>query len=240
MPVRGRSSTVLRQGMAELPFRPPDWKSRDNYPDPQNTSSSQWAWEFLRRNPEYQLLWEKLIKPIYKSPRSANRLRPPILEFERQFHITDTFVQLPPSPAAKQAPTLYFDAPFILCRGASNAGPIRFDWSIGLNEMIVLFDMTRPIKPQLERVKMALVTASKDQENRNSEFHRHTRSYRKYLRLLDAEIAGATWSQIAKELYPHLSDAYPNRPGRRQGRSDFKIAKRLRDEDFWRIARSGQ
>ncbi len=32
----------------------PDWEDKKQYPDPGTTSSRQWAWEFLRRNPEYQ------------------------------------------------------------------------------------------------------------------------------------------------------------------------------------------
>ena len=32
----------------------PDWTKPEQYPDPKNASLEQWAWEFLRRNPEYQ------------------------------------------------------------------------------------------------------------------------------------------------------------------------------------------
>lgn len=32
----------------------PDWKDSDSYPQPDNTSLNAWAWEFLRRNPDYQ------------------------------------------------------------------------------------------------------------------------------------------------------------------------------------------
>src|SRR5690242_9535859 len=44
---------------------PPDWTQQNEYPNPNNTTPLQWAWEFLRRNPEYQRLWEKLIEPHY-------------------------------------------------------------------------------------------------------------------------------------------------------------------------------
>lgn len=40
----------------------PDWKDETAYPDPETTSLQQWAWEFLRRNPEYQkdfLAWKE-------------------------------------------------------------------------------------------------------------------------------------------------------------------------------------
>jgi hypothetical protein len=38
-------------------FIAPDWRDGSQYPDPQNTSPSQWAWEFLRRNADYQADW---------------------------------------------------------------------------------------------------------------------------------------------------------------------------------------
>lgn len=37
----------------------PDWKNEAEYPDDKKTSGEQFAWEFLRRNPEYQKDYEK-------------------------------------------------------------------------------------------------------------------------------------------------------------------------------------
>ena len=43
------------------PTRPPewlpDWKDPSAYPDPKKTTDLQWAWEFLRRNKQYQADW---------------------------------------------------------------------------------------------------------------------------------------------------------------------------------------
>jgi hypothetical protein len=35
----------------------PDWSKEDAYPKPEELSHRAWGWEFLRRNPEYQLDW---------------------------------------------------------------------------------------------------------------------------------------------------------------------------------------
>lgn len=35
------------------------WRSPDNYPDPARTGLDQWAWEFLRRNPDYRDDWRR-------------------------------------------------------------------------------------------------------------------------------------------------------------------------------------
>lgn len=40
---------------------PPDWKDPSAYPDPETLTLQQWAWEFLRRNPDYQADYEKVI-----------------------------------------------------------------------------------------------------------------------------------------------------------------------------------
>lgn len=43
----------------------PDWRNPADYPAPEGTSPRRWAWEFLRRNPDYRADWEAF----------ANRLR---------------------------------------------------------------------------------------------------------------------------------------------------------------------
>ena len=66
----------------------PDWKDKIKYPDPKKATGRVWAWEFLRRNPQYQQLWEEstaLPKPvnfIYTYSSS---------EFEKRLEITERF-----------------------------------------------------------------------------------------------------------------------------------------------------
>lgn len=47
----------------------PDWRDAKLYPKPKEISLKQWAWEFLRRNPEYQKQWEETIAPWVKSDK---------------------------------------------------------------------------------------------------------------------------------------------------------------------------
>jgi hypothetical protein len=51
---------------------PPDWREESAYPDPKKTSSDRWAWEFLRRNSDYQKDYKTLIEAS-KSKASLNR-----------------------------------------------------------------------------------------------------------------------------------------------------------------------
>ncbi len=46
------------------PFVPPNWKEINNYPDPLNTTNEEYAWEFLRRNPEYQSDWNTYLTRV--------------------------------------------------------------------------------------------------------------------------------------------------------------------------------
>ncbi len=56
--------TISKTQLA-IPDWLPDWTKPHQYPDPKTTSLRQWAWEFLRRNPEYQRLWDELIAPHF-------------------------------------------------------------------------------------------------------------------------------------------------------------------------------
>jgi len=38
----------------------PDWRDASQYPPVEGTSGTRWAWEFLRRNPEYQKAYSEL------------------------------------------------------------------------------------------------------------------------------------------------------------------------------------
>ena len=96
----------------------PDWQNKAQYPNPAQAFPVDWAWEFLRRNPDYQRLWSQLIKPSYKrahvkfswrhvAPPAqlvSNRIRPflhstagnyPLAIFRAQFGI----VTVPPNPS---------------------------------------------------------------------------------------------------------------------------------------------
>ena len=48
-----------------------DWRFKKNYPDPKNTSRFKWAWEFLRRNPEYQDDYKRYLKTKSNQTKKA-------------------------------------------------------------------------------------------------------------------------------------------------------------------------
>jgi hypothetical protein len=68
------SSTKQSSGAAssEVPDWLPNWREPSEYPDAKKTTGRQWAWEFLRRNPEYQRLWEQVAAPYYSKERGLS------------------------------------------------------------------------------------------------------------------------------------------------------------------------
>jgi hypothetical protein len=221
----------------------PDWRESRYYPAPGSTSSRHWAWEFLRRNPEYQQLWEKPIKPEYdaaemdvrlqstKPTAPGHRFRPrltcsPLVQFEKQFHLSSY-----PPPPSMSRPNPLFTGQFVRYITLSKPGEVR-GW-LDENEIVMWFNPSWPLRPQLAKAEKLLKDHSARIANRN--FKIWPKNYGKYLRLIDARAVEVSYSQIASRLYSHLS----NTSGTNQAKNDFKVAKRLRDHNFWRIAVQG-
>jgi hypothetical protein len=214
----------------------PDWKDPNNYPDPKNTTSLQWSWQFLRRNVAYQRQWTKVIKPtVNQGKTKREKYSGPILAFKEKFHIMALDLDPPPSPSENDANDLRFDAAFILYRGPSGGGPIHLNLPIEQNEMLVVFNLRRPIAPQLARVERALIEAEKA-ESQTAKFRRRVNHYQTYLRLLDAKTSDAVEQTIVQTLYPKLASTYPDRNALQRLRDHMRAAERLRDHDFWLIA----
>lgn len=59
----------------------PDWRKPEEYPDPDLAPPDRWAWEFLRRNPEYQADFQRLGEDggYYCIPMGANPIPYPEL-----------------------------------------------------------------------------------------------------------------------------------------------------------------
>ena len=239
----------------------PDWRNESMYPDPEKTTRLQWAWEFLRRNPEYQQLWSARIAPKYDpvhvdisleriGPNATTqpmttRVRTPLNEhggfhdlrpFRDRFRIT-TVRQNPSESEAK----VRFDAQFIryadgpMPRGPRNGIPTTLHEC----EALVWFDLQLPLDAQLQNAKELLSRLLKQKQRtlKNIPFSFRCRSekYPRYLRLLDAKTAASADSEVAKVIYPRLSDEYPDYFGRHRVREDRAAAERLRDSP-WCIA----
>ena len=216
------------------PTRPPewlpDWRDPSAYPDPKATPGDQWAWEFLRRNPKYQheyrtaeqsndaATWESMIESwgfgggcLPVNPSSNNW---EMMAYIDQGHGGTT------KKISMGAPTL--ESAFV--RELDPAGE-----ALKRNEVGIVFDLSFPIAPQIERIKTHLLRAQRGP--RGSKF-RDMRArvdlYQTYLRLLDAEATGVTIARIAKLLYDHKSADL----ARRTVETQLVAAKKIRDADY--------
>lgn len=232
----------------------PNWRNPKEYPDPAKTARLDWAWQFLRRNPDYQNLWSQLIAPNYdrkhvvhiiKQQRGSARLysdraRPRLIEtsgdydlppFVSQFGITS----IPPDPSEKKA-ELQFAAQFIRYRpgGMRKVSPDLQD-----HEVLVWFNLQWPIEAQLNSARQVLEQQIKAKNLAGAPFRFRYRpeKYANYLRVLDAKATNMSDEAIASVIYPNLPDSHPEHAGSHRVRDDLAAAKRLRDNPWLIVAR---
>ncbi|HEX9323011.1 MAG TPA: hypothetical protein VF913_12940 [Xanthobacteraceae bacterium] len=242
----------------------PDWEDATQYPDPKTTSSRQWTWEFLRRNLEYQRLWNELIAPYYdeikgyqsvaagkaaekraeadpiiqrlRAEKKAYRITPPHVEFEERFGIR--FYPPPPWQEFKQAgrkPTFINEwlkfAAKLPRRLMPEGEPYEIQVTLYDREVLIWFNLNYRLEDQIERAR-GLLEGRKKYLRGLGELKEHRsrdpRLYQTYLRLLDAEVSGASLTEMGKVLFALANGANP----KARAFDSLKSAKRIRDYGY--------
>ncbi|MFZ5659568.1 MAG: DNA -binding domain-containing protein [Pseudomonadota bacterium] len=135
------------------------------------------------------------------------------------------------------------DNPFALGPGFEEYRPPIVDYSDeGLvptesGEIAVLFNLAWPIEDQLEAAKEALLERRKTWEQlagfkRRRQARERSSSYKTYLRLLDAELTGASVSDMADVLFPHIRNIYPDFSANDRVKKSLQAARRMRDSGY--------
>jgi hypothetical protein len=226
----------------DIPAWLPNWLERTDYPSP--ISRLEWAWQFLRRNLEYQRAWKRHIEPHY----DPSEISEPIDRQRRlrrvgrvQLKETSLFLEQfriatypPPAPSESTA-KLRFVAIRYAQKPKNRLSAYAPHITLENDEVLVVFDLAQSIEQQLGDTKELLASLPRPRP-----FRAALKQYQRYLRVLDAKAVGASNDDIARRLYPHLANDYPDKDGNRQVRKDLKTAKRLRDHDYWRIAIGGE
>src|SRR5713101_9944015 len=145
----------LKSGSPTKPDWLPDWKDKSKYPDPTNTSGRVWAWEFLRRNPEYQQLWDKRAAlppgPVYEG-HSAQAISEISERFERNFGV---WTPAPPEMTVED-PKFEWRPRFINEKPKHWVLPVNFSEEIPeiilehAAEVVVKFDLRAQIRSQCQ------------------------------------------------------------------------------------------
>jgi hypothetical protein len=207
----------------------PDWRDRNQYT--RDRSLQQWAWEFLRRNPEYRLLWREHIEPFYDpifryQDEDVGSVEPahgvPVdqqTKLVRRFGL-DSF---PPSPSDDRPP-LFAQS------GLRYAGEREARILLCPEQIAVVLDLKRPVEPQVAAIR-TLIVSEKKRIGRKE--HRNQKSkFTLYLRVLDGLDAGATHTEIGAALFRKQSQDQILAAVR-----DYRdAATKLRDTDYLLVA----
>jgi hypothetical protein len=216
---------------------PTDWWDTEHYPGPQ-THISQWAWEFLRRNPEYRRLWDEKVLPFYNATTGEFDLDT-AWAFERAAvtraggtAIVSPIEQLREQFGTCGDPRQNRRIPGFNLPGAvySASGWAQANWK-GADKISMGFDLEFPLNEQISRAKFILGRLQKRAEHRRETRLRDPQLYRSYLRILDAKDAGVSIAAIALRLFP-ICD--PN--ARQTVLNHCRAARRLRDGGYWFLA----
>ncbi len=220
----------------------PDWRDESEYPNIKKATSKEWAWEFLRRNPEYQKQWDKEIAPYFDSvtcslSSSANKNL--VDDIKKKFGISKN---TPPDYRQSNSEISFISnvLTFVLHSFYPlESEPTKHSIDSKLGEIVTKINLRYPVKPQVDviasfaRSHQKLLLDHYIIENPNK--RKTLTKYNEYLRILDAKSRGIKDFDIAKVLYPKFVDDNPDVMTKRVNDS-FQRAKELRDCEYLFIA----
>lgn len=220
----------------------PDWTKTDDYPDPSTTSMEEIAEQFMRRN----LAFKQAVAQIEKFFRPGPPAEVPELGLVNgipalEYHYFGGLNQAVAWLIQEFAPKRWNDRIRPTATQSQEPPDTEHSFAPTLSQadIVVRFNPGCPIGPQLDAAK-ALLESEQLALRRRGEIapteHRKLVSgadkYRLYLRLLDAEVAGASRARMAEVLFAHMPNKHPEYHGNRAVRDSLKAAKKLRDGEY--------
>lgn len=196
-----------------------DWRNPADYRFPRNFPAHRWAWEFLRRNPDYRDEWHAVLSRFRSKSGEFHEPQDWIERLRRGEYLVptagmltddpeDPVFSLPVNEARKwglrELVNPFTDDPGEL--GFFDHGILRvMDEGASMKSRgpaypIVVFDLHHPLKPQLQAIVPRLTHLQKSLGIRHKQAKHHRKLWPRYLRLLDADLDGRTRRQIADVL----------------------------------------
>jgi len=222
----------------------PDWTAANAYPRANALRLLQWSWEFLRRSPRYQTLYDELIRPFvdkndggFDSDAARNaranmepRDRNALAIFRREFGVRI----LPPPPESSVEDYIPEVGWVRVLEGQVNL-------SLKVTEIGVVFDLSLPLAPQIEEAARWVEEVADDLRTSGklpgvAESRNRRNLWPEYLRLLDAAASGATTKDMAAVIYPRLD----NDSALQTARNRLKAAQEMRDGGYRHINFKGK
>jgi hypothetical protein len=187
----------------------PDWKNTDDYPKPAELGREHWAWQFLRRNQEYQNGWERLSK---KSPRQESKISGGTLfEFSEEWNkfASNWGIRGPaPNPAEATPKGLVFDSSLILTISRFDGSASRQQILAPKNKKEIVIRV--PLEKSMSLLTDAFNSIVTSQQNiigfshkKNSHLRFRKDKLPGYLQVFDADSIGVDLPTFVSQLFPH-------------------------------------
>lgn len=228
----------------------PSWKTLDGYPSSRHTTKKELAWEFLRRNLDYQEAFDH-----WKSRRTSNHHGDFVIglmdleprdghEFRQalnRFYLGNLLID-----PQQNSPLRVFQSMRVAFRDYSDNDSCRVsitddkdvEWVSNFPptmpehpwEIVCKFDLRRTIADQIDNAATYLRECQKDAEKRG-EFEIFSKSKQskqvlvRYLRVLDGDFSQAMPSEMATSLFPNIANRFPYFNGSKEVKKQLKAAK---------------
>lgn len=183
----------------------PDWRDGSAYGDTKDWNWFRWRWEFFRRRDDLRAAFDDRAQQSYQNSLEflsaqgfarEDVLKPCQRGFTAQAYETDDFGYFGiPNPRISDQPSL--------CIGGCEPRPEQikiFGTTADCeapSEVVIGFDLERPIGPQIKSAQDALQRMQKRLFGKKIQKRAHTGKWLTYIRVLDAREAGASWSEIS-------------------------------------------
>lgn len=188
---------------AEESWRP-DWKDVSKYPPPQYASSNEWAWEFLRRNPQYQADYERSnsFDLTFANSEDYRELERLCSEYAltKLTKPSSSYKQLTGNPFVANAPRvsvlLYGSLHNSWTPEPTRRQMIRSVLPSKEYELTVKLDLSRSLEEQMRQIEQLFQSETVKAESRKQD----SNLYIRYLQILDAKTHRVSDAEIARQL----------------------------------------
>ncbi len=195
----------------------PDWRNPEDYAYLEGYDLHHWAWEFLRRNPEYRAAYYAFAP--YEDMETQGKLN--TREKWQAFRELNEAASTPWGLKFPTDPELTYDEGYPCFEGLAGVSmPVKWDatpyrrahlWPGYPHRVAIVFDFHKPIDIQIDIAAERLRRYARHiAETFKFEAPRvrppkglRVRQFPLYVRILDAELQGATIGEMGRELFGH-------------------------------------
>lgn len=190
-----------------------DWKKASDYPPVKGTSLQLWAYKFLMRNPDFISKMEQARKEVVPISDSEpiGWSATPVGKVLREFGVDHPYLKEWMEEGLSDSPVkLHTHPKYVHGYLVDKAGAMFTDQAIGkrykialesLDKVVLEFDLTQPINPQIARAKAMLMTSQARYGGKKRKTGKAmVKLYPFYLRVLDAYYDNASPFEICNVL----------------------------------------